>query len=181
LEFNVYDENKIEDEENIYIDNKEFIVQMFGLNQKGETSSIFVTGFKPFFYIKVDERWDDRIKQKFITYIKNELGNYYRDSLVAANFVSRKKLDCFDGEKYHKFICLKFKSTGAFNKAKKLWYTDTYKNGKFVSRKLTEEGYNPDFMEDDNESNFESTFIYESNIPTLLRLFHIKEISPSNV
>jgi hypothetical protein len=55
LEFNVYDENKIEDEENIYIDNKEFIVQMFGLNQKGETSSIFVTGFKPFFYIKVDD------------------------------------------------------------------------------------------------------------------------------
>jgi DNA polymerase elongation subunit (family B) len=179
LEFNVYDENKIEDEENIYIDNKEFIVQMFGLNEKGETSSIFVTGFKPFFYIKVDERWDDRIKQKFITYIKNELGNYYKDSLLAANFVSRKKLDCFDGEKYHKFICLKFKSTGAFNKAKKLWYTDTYKNGKFVSRKLTEDGYNPDFMEDDNQSNFRSTFIYESNIPTLLRLFHIKEISPS--
>ena len=179
LEFNVYDENKIEDEENIYIDNKEFIVQMFGLNEKGETSSIFVKGFKPFFYIKVDKRWDDRIKQKFLTNIKNEIGNYYKDSIIAANFVSKKKLDNFDGEKYHKFICLKFKSTGAFNKVKKLWFTDKYKNGKFVSRRLSEDGYNPDFMEDDNQSNFESTFIYESNIPTLLRLFHIKEISPS--
>ena len=34
-------------------DNKEFLVQMFGINEKGETASIFVTGYTPFFYVKV--------------------------------------------------------------------------------------------------------------------------------
>ena len=177
LEFNVYDDKLYsEQEENIYIDNKEFLVQMFGLNEQGKTASILVTGFKPFFYVKVDDNLTNTGLKLFTNNIKNELGNYYKDSLVSATFVSRKKLDKFDGEKYHKFICLKFKNTGAFNKAKKLWYTDTYKNGTFVSRKLSEEGYI--FPSEDENINGQ-TFIYESNIPTVLRLFHIKEISPS--
>lgn len=177
LEFNVYDDKLYsEQEENIYIDNKEFLVQMFGLNEQGKTASILVTGFKPFFYVKIDDNLTNIGLKLFTNNIKNELGNYYKDSLVSATFVSRKKLDKFDGEKYHKFICLKFKSTGAFNKAKKLWYTDTYKNGTFVSRKLSEEGYI--FPTEDENINGQ-TFIYESNIPTVLRLFHIKEISPS--
>ena len=177
LEFNVYDDKLYsEQEENIYIDNKEFLVQMFGLNEQGKTASILVTGFKPFFYVKIDDNLTNTGLKLFTNNIKNELGNYYKDSLVSATFVSRKKLDKFDGEKYHKFICLKFKNTGAFNKAKKLWYTDTYKNGTFVSRKLSEEGYI--FPSEDENINGQ-TFIYESNIPTVLRLFHIKEISPS--
>jgi DNA polymerase elongation subunit (family B) len=177
LEFNVYDDKLYsEQEENIYVDNKEFLVQMFGLNEQGKTASILVTGFKPFFYVKVDDNLTNTGLKLFTNNIKNELGNYYKDSLVSATFVSRKKLDKFDGEKYHKFICLKFKNTGAFNKAKKLWYTDTYKNGTFVSRKLSEEGYI--FPSEDENINGQ-TFIYESNIPTVLRLFHIKEISPS--
>ena len=48
LEFNVYDDKLYsEDEENIYLDNKEFLVQMFGLNEYGKSASILVTGFKP--------------------------------------------------------------------------------------------------------------------------------------
>ena len=177
LEFNVYDDKLYsEEEENIYLDNKEFLVQMFGLNENGKSASILVTGFKPFFYIKVNDKWDDKLLKSFNNHIKNELGNYYKDSLVSTTYVSRKKLDKFDGEKYHKFICLKFKSTGAFNKAKKLWYTDTYKNGTFVSRKLSEEGY---IFDTENSDIDGQTLIYESNIPTILRLFHIKEMSPS--
>ena len=177
LEFNVYDDELYNEEDGKkYIDNKQFLVQMFGLNEQGKTVAILVTGFKPFFYIKVDNNWNEEMKQKFTNSIRNELGNYYKDALISTTFVSRKKLDKFDGEKYHKFICLKFKSTAAFNKAKKLWYTDTYKNGAFVSRKLSEEGYI--FLTEDENMDGQ-TFIYESNIPTLLRLFHIKEISPS--
>jgi DNA polymerase elongation subunit (family B) len=178
LEFNVYDEDKeVEEDEkvNIYQDNKEFIVQMFGLNEEGKTLSLIARGFKPFFYIKVNDDWTETIKNKFLTHLKNYMGNYYKDSLISGKFIERKKLDGFDAEKYHKFICLKFKSTGAFNKAKKLWYTDNYVKGKFISRTLNQEGYI--FQIDDDRSD--NLYIYESNIPTLLRLFHIKEISPS--
>ena len=36
---------------------KEFCVQMFGLNEKGENASIKVSGIKPFFYVKVGTDW----------------------------------------------------------------------------------------------------------------------------
>ena len=52
IEFNVYDsEIALENSEegNAMWDNKEFIVQMFGINETGETVSIIVDGFKPFF------------------------------------------------------------------------------------------------------------------------------------
>ena len=103
------------------------------------------------------------------------MGNYYKDSLISGNFVKRKKLYGFDAEKFHTFLCLKFKSTGAFNKAKKLWYTDTYDKGVFVSRTLNKEGY----LYEIEDNVYDSLLLYESNIPSLLRLFHIKEISPS--
>jgi len=32
-------------------DNKNFMIQMFGMNEAGETCSIFVTDFTPFFYV----------------------------------------------------------------------------------------------------------------------------------
>ena len=145
LEFNVYDKEEEntgdEDYINIYKDNKEFLVQMFGLNEKGDTFSVIVKGFRPFFYIKVNDNWTDEIRKEFLLHLKNYMGNYYKDSLISGNFVKRKKLDGFDAERFHTFICLKFKSTGAFNKAKKLWYTDTYNKGVFESRKLNKEGY----------------------------------------
>jgi len=34
-----------------YVDSSEFKIQMFGINEKGETASITVEKYKPFFYI----------------------------------------------------------------------------------------------------------------------------------
>ena len=63
----------------------------------------------------------------------------------------------------------------AFNKVKQLWYTgynNVDKYGNKLENILLKDGY---FY----EKTKEYLEIYESNIPPLLRLFHIKEISPS--
>ncbi len=60
FDFNIYnlesndDDNNSSgsDEEEKYKDKKMFEIQMFGINEKGETSSIFVKNYYPFFYIK---------------------------------------------------------------------------------------------------------------------------------
>ena len=44
---------------------KETVIQMFGLNEKGETASIFVKNFEPFFYIKVGDDWNERTMEMF--------------------------------------------------------------------------------------------------------------------
>ena len=54
-------------------DNKEFIIQMFGMNESGETCSIFVKNYTPFFYVKVADHWGVREKRDFIKHLKVEI------------------------------------------------------------------------------------------------------------
>jgi len=172
LEFNVYDEPvKSDDNDEMAFkkDNNEFTVQMFGINEKGETCSLFVKGYKPFFYVSVSDNWDTSKKQAFIHDLSEKLGEYYEDSIVSAVIVKRKKLYGFDAGKMHKFIQIKFNNERAMKLAIKLWYIEK-KTLNSYSKFLNLLGY---------EFNGEYLKLFESNIPPLLRLFHIKEISPS--
>jgi DNA polymerase elongation subunit (family B) len=172
FDFNVYDEQiKSDDSDNHCLkkDNNEFIVQMFGINEIGETCSLFVKGYKPFFYVSVSDGWDTAKKQSFINDLSEKMGEYYEDSIVSATIVRRKKLYGFDAGKMHKFVQIKFSNEKAMKKAIKFWYIE----------KISQNSYNKYLNPLGYEFNGEYLKIYESNIPPLLRLFHIKEISPS--
>jgi DNA polymerase elongation subunit (family B) len=168
FDFNVYNENdssKDNDEENIYRDNNVFMIQMFGVDEYGKTYSVNVEGFKPFFYLMVNDKWTIDMKEKFITHLKEKIGKYYTNSITDSKLVKRKKLYGFDNKKEHKFIFIEFANLNAFNKVKNLWYSD-YQSGHI----LFKNGYN--YFDTDIK-------LYEANIPPLLRFFHIKNISPS--
>jgi len=65
IDFHIYDEklvNEIADEQVKYkkkTDDLQFIIQMFGVNETGETCCIYIQDFKPFFFVKVGENWED--------------------------------------------------------------------------------------------------------------------------
>ena len=168
FEFDVYD-NLIEDKDPMW-DNKEFQVQMFGINETGETACILVSGFKPFFYIQVEDSWGQGTKTTFMSELKKFVGPYYEESIVSSKIEKHKRLYGFDAGKKYKFIKIEFHSVAALNKAKKMWYDDTKNADGEFERVLKVDGF-----------IFENspTFLYEAQIPPLLRLFHIKEISPS--
>jgi len=171
VDFNVYnasDANQSEssdEEQNTYKDTNNFIIQMFGVDDGGKTYSLTVEGFKPFFYVMVNDKWNIQMKEEFLAHLKNKMGKYYSESITECKIIKRKKLYGFDGGKEHKFIFIEFTNMSAFNKAKNLWYTD-YNNG----HTLLKDGY-----------KFKDSFtkLYEANIPPLLRFFHIRDISPS--
>jgi DNA polymerase elongation subunit (family B) len=182
LDFNIFDEKRSEDEnsdgegeceesrheEQKYKKNENFTtIQMFGLNEKGETCAIFVRDYQPFFYIKVGDDWTIPQKSAFITHLKEKIGKFYNDSILDldSKLIKRKKLYGFDGGKEHKFILIKFKNIAAMNKVKNMWFQ--VKAGKQVLRR---DGY-PYFNT--------KTEIYEANIPPILRFFHVHDISPS--
>ena len=170
LEFNVFDDiNNKSENFNKYRDNREFMVQMFGLNEKGETASIFVEGFSPFFYVKVDDTMDEAKLNCFISELKTKIGPYFEESIIKSKLIKKKKLYGFDEGKLHNFVVIVFKNTMALNKAKKLWYNEIITPHSY-EKKLKPDGY---IFEDSH------LYLYEGNIPPLLRLFHIKEISPS--
>jgi DNA polymerase elongation subunit (family B) len=168
FDYNVYnssDSSRDSDEENVFKDNNIFMIQMFGVDEYGKTCSVVVDGFKPFFYVMVDDSWTIQMKEQFITHLKEKMGKYYRDSITDSKIIRRKKLYGFDNKKEHKFIFIEFANLNAFNKAKNLWYSD-YQSG----HKLLKNGY----------SYFNTDIkLYEANIPPLLRFFHIKDMSPS--
>ena len=159
------------------VDQNEFTIQIFGINENRETCSIIVEQFKPFFYIKVGDNWSIQLKEEFISHIKNKIGHYYENSIISSKLIKKKRLYGFDGGKYYKFIKLEFENVQALNKVKNIWYSGySDKNGKEIQNTLIK----------DNKTGAIGYFyknvyteLYESNIPPLLRFFHLKEISPS--
>ena len=146
-------------------DNKIFVIQMFGVNEKGETCSIYVKDFQPFFYILVGSNWTNREKTELLKDIQSKLGKKYIDSIVKSEIVENNKLYGFTAGNKDKFIKLTFKNTDIMNRTKNLWYT--YVEG--GERKKTGYKFGRLPLE-----------LYESgNIPPLLRFFHIHEVSPS--
>lgn len=168
LDFNVYsayDASRDNEEDNTYKDNNVFMIQIFGADEYAKTYSITVDGFKPFFYVMVNDSWTIAMKEQFIKHLKEKMGKYYSDSITESKIIRRKKLYGFDNKKEHKFIFIEFANINAFNKAKNLWYTD-YQSG----HTLLKNGYH--YFDTDIK-------LYEANIPPLLRFFHVKDMSPS--
>lgn len=143
-----------------------FTVQMFGKNEAGESCSITVGDFKPFFYVKVGDNWGEGEKMSFISAMKHKLGTYHQDNLISCDIVRHKKLYEFDDGKKNTFLLCKFENLQALNKMKNLWYDS--------ERRLLVGGFYISIL-----GRPTKTEIYESFIPPLLRFFHIRNISPS--
>ena len=145
---------------------KKFTIQMFGKNVEGKTYSILVRNFKPFFFVLVPngKRWDRYNLNAFIKNLKTKCG----DGIDSAELIDRKKLYGFDGGQQQQFVKLSFSNTTLMNRVKNMWYywVEDAKSRWGKRKFLKKEGYR-------------GTRIYESNIPPLLRYFHIQNISPS--
>ena len=168
LDFHIYDHKDDDDS----VDSTgsstsgEFHIQMFGLNERGETCSLIITDYHPFFYTKVGDQWQHHTAQSFLADIRKKLiGKHFADSVLSAELVDHHKLYGFSGGKKSRFVKLTFANLATFNRAKNLWYQ--YDN-ETNQRKPKPYSFNQVQLE-----------LYESNIPPLLRFFHLQNISPS--
>ena len=53
FDFNVYDDGS-------YASDKTFVIQMFGVDEKGKKLCAYVDDYKPFFYIKAHDDWTNK-------------------------------------------------------------------------------------------------------------------------
>ena len=182
LDFHIYDERKTTEKSTsseerstaARKDEAQFMIQMFGINEDGETCCIYVNDFQPFFFIKVGDDWTQRNVNGLVSELKKTIGPYYESSILSAELVDKHKLYGFSGGKMHKFLKLTFKNTTSMNRVKNLWYD--YGSGEpGESRKMKKFIYPPNTM----GKGGISLELYESNIPPVLRYFHIHNISPS--
>jgi DNA polymerase elongation subunit (family B) len=151
-------------------DESKFMIQMFGLGEKGDTCSIYIQDYSPFFYVKGADNWTQSNADILLRELQSKLGNYWKCSLLSAELVEHHKLYGFSGGKKHKFVKLTFKSQATMNKVKGYWYE--YKK-RFPNSVAPERILTP-FVSQSVELE-----LYESSIPPLLRYFHIHNVSPS--
>ena len=168
MEVRLFDFQTVNRRDDTPTDSNTFTIQMFGINEEGNTFSIEVRDFKPYFYCLVPSNFTTGDKTRFLDHIKQKIGNYYAESITDCVLIKRKKLDGFDAQSNHLFICFKFQGMSSFYKVRNLWY-DEIKQGT-ETKQILKSGY---FYQG------KMIRLYESNIPPLLRFFHIKEISPS--
>ena len=181
LDFHTFDENpeRLSDSDNDSNggkpykkkDDLQFIIQMFGVNETGETCSIFIQDFAPFFYVKVGNSWTQGTANQLTQHILSKIDKRFSESILDTELIDAKKLYGFTGGKMDKFIRFTFKNTMVLNRVKNLWYSyvedesDPTRGKKRVRIPFIFQGIDLD--------------PYESTIPPLLRYFHIHNISPS--
>ena len=97
--------------------NKKMVIQIFGINESGETCALFVEDMNPFFYVLVPDTWNEYTKKNFISSITRQL-RLGEDAIVKDKcaIVKRKKLYGFDGGKQHNFVVLYFKYLAMMNR-----------------------------------------------------------------
>jgi len=130
FDFNIYNE-KISDSSNSEEDeslqkngdNQKFQIQMFGINENGETCSIFAEDFKPFFYVKVADSWSIETKTKFLDFIKKKLGKYYENSITECKLIKKRNCTVLMLTKNTNSYFSNFKTCKCFTKQKKYGMT----------------------------------------------------------
>ena len=129
---------------------KTFRIQMFGINETGETVAFFVDDFQPFFYVKVPPKWDNYTVEAWFNGIKKSCGKYAEKDCLYVELETHSKLYEFTASTSYHFAKCVFRTNSAFNQFRRAV-----------------------------QNADEKMPTYESKIPPLLRYFHIYNISPS--
>jgi DNA polymerase delta subunit 1 len=140
-----------------------YTIRCFGVTEKGESITCKITGFNPYFYIKVDSSFNRLQLSKFLGYIESSyINKYYPKALAKENnrhlssIVEKKDLFGFRNGKYYKFVRLVFTNYTALMKVRYLFKKPVNIHG--VTNKPTK---------------FK---LYESNVEGFMRYCHVKDI-----
>ena len=100
LSWEKFDEEIIEGEE-------EYKIYMFGVTNNGESISVKIDNYTPYFYVKVplelQDKWKDFHTKELKNFISKKLYSL-RDSLLKISLVEKKDISFFTNEKQYKFI-----------------------------------------------------------------------------
>ena len=159
---NKEDDDEDENEEsNKYNKKRRLVLRGYGVTKEGYSISIHIFNFKPYFYIKIPEDWNDRIFRNFKNECMNQVPEYNHEGLDECKIIERKDFYGFTNNKLFKYALFRFKSQSSYYSFLKLFKEKTI-NVKRLNQEF-------DF----------SKKIYESKVNSLIRFFHNNNLDPS--
>jgi len=138
----------------------QFVIKGFGVDAQGNSVTINITDFKPYFFIKIPDTWENNIATVFINGLKNLVHKSFRDTLREWKLINSKPFYYFSGDARYKFkfIRLTFDSHKGFNQYEYI-----------LKEKIKIYGIN---------GNIPMIYDrYESNILPLLRFIHTNDLN----
>ena len=170
-----------EDDEAEYRIAQSYDVNIFGRTESGQSVALQVTGFNPYFYIKVPDDWNHSHVRKFKAFILQKKRMLVH-ALVGATLVKRFPFQGFTNRTKSTFIHLEFKTRQAMNSCR------------YIFQSMNRRKVKPNDPDDD-EMEIEvfprhltipglcrqSTLfpLFESNIDPMIRLGHNAGLQPS--
>ena len=179
---------------------KEFVITFYGKTKDDLNIACSVTGFRPFFYLRIPDNWGDPLLRKFLKIIKEFIssiqlkpwnGNYEQELLETKqsyNFYGYNYDNDYDKIKTYRFAKISFKNYGDLRKC-----TNAIEKFHKVNTPLNQHriiiGYKnkkPIYSNDERilkwftqEHNCDCVAnLYESKIHPFLRFLHTKNIQP---
>ena len=87
-----------------------YLVQLFGLDEQRNTYSVFVEGFAPYFYVKIDagNKKSNFTEEGFEQWLSEKLADKYIKGIEEITLENHKKLYGFDAGTKHNFVKISF-------------------------------------------------------------------------
>lgn len=135
-----------------------YLIKIFGVTEKGESVSLNVLNYTPYFYIKIHHKIDKYTSQVLTEFMVSKLPYNLKTSLIDVTLLKKKDFIGFSNNEKFTFARLKFKNIKAYKSAIRI------------------------FQKKVEISTFSNELIkyrlYESNIDPFLRMMHIRNIEP---
>lgn len=144
---------------------REFVVKVFGVTQFGGSVCLSLTGFMPYFYVKVDPSWGAHGGSRLKDWLSRGKGNGWR--VASTQLISRKDYVGFHNGDTCEFVRVKFFQNFAMRQMSKRLISGKDVDGRIIDLRSI------------GVSHSGGLAVYESNIDPLLRLMHHRSIAPA--
>ena len=131
----------------------EHVIKVYGNTKEGESVSIRIHNFKPYFFIRVEDDMTVKEKNTLFKTIKESMKEFLANGILSAEFVNSKEFYGFTNKKDFKFIKFTFRHTSSMKKCER-----TISEGISIGKTIK---HYP---------------LYESNILPFMRFLHEKNI-----
>ena len=152
---------------------KKYFIHGFGINSKGESVSVNINGYTPYFYVKPPHSFNDKQFHSFQNSIRDLLGTKFEQDIQSMIRINKNDLWGFNNNTKFQFIRLVFKNQIAMKIC----------INKFVStfREKNDEGEFTGKVTNELNSikvcgKMMKFKLYESNIKPFIRFIHCKNM-----
>lgn len=146
------DDDSEDEEEGYRKKERRYIIRLFGVTKEGYSVCTRVTGFQPYFFINIPDKWKKTQVQLLINTVAGKLEKYGVDT-PEFQIVKRHLFRGFTNNAMFRYAKLSFKNKKSFDKFKDMFYTEIYILGK--------------------KRRFD---LFESKMDPMLRFIHINDI-----